>query len=195
VACYALNRFYARHFHQLTVLSPCPLPRNGPAIIVSNHTSALDPSLIQSASNRLIRWMMAKEYYEMPSFKRMFELIDSIPVNRNGNDVGATRAALRVLDKGEVLGVFPEGRSSAKERSCLSTPGSHSLRCAKRVNVYPTWIDGTQRNCKMVITLTKPQTARVRFGPPIALKRTDDRTCLDQITQRYQEAVAKLRTG
>ncbi len=36
----------------------------GPAILVCNHTSSIDPLLLQAFSPRLIRWMMAKEYFE-----------------------------------------------------------------------------------------------------------------------------------
>src|SRR4051812_46273398 len=60
-----VNTCFARHFHHLEVLSPCPLPPTGPAILVCNHISGLDPVLIQSASKRLIVWMMAREYYEI----------------------------------------------------------------------------------------------------------------------------------
>jgi len=135
-------------FHQLTVLSPCPLPRNGPAIIVSNHTSALDPSLIQSRppadplddGEGILRDAVVK---------RMFELIDSIPVNRNGNDVGATRAALRVLDKGEVLGVFPRPDRARRNDPAFSTPGSHSLRCASGSTFTLPGSTGRSGNCKM----------------------------------------------
>jgi 1-acyl-sn-glycerol-3-phosphate acyltransferase len=189
---YACNRIYARHFHELQVLSPCRLPHHGAAIIISNHTSALDPALIQSASTRMICWMMAREYYEMPAFRRMFELLDAIPVNRTGNDVAATRAALRVLDKGQVLGVFPEGRIEPEGALLPFHTGVALLAMRKRVSVYPTWLDGTQRNCDMRQTLTSPQSAWVAFGDAIAPERTDDRTLLEQTTGRYESAVSAL---
>src|SRR2546423_79348 len=106
----AVDMCFARIYHRLTILSPCRLPRDGPAILVCNHTSALDPLLIQSACPRLITWMMASEYYELPGLNWVFRTIGAIPVDRSGRDLAATRAALRALQRGGVLGVFPEGR-------------------------------------------------------------------------------------
>jgi 1-acyl-sn-glycerol-3-phosphate acyltransferase len=52
---------YVRGYHQVDVMSPSQLPRSGPAILVCNHVSSLDPLLLQWACSRLIVWMMAKE--------------------------------------------------------------------------------------------------------------------------------------
>jgi len=51
---------FARLYHKITIRSPSRLPRRGPAILVCNHTSGLDPVLIQSVCSRLIIWMMAR---------------------------------------------------------------------------------------------------------------------------------------
>src|SRR5689334_7489609 len=42
------DRLLARVWHQTVVLKRYPLPKSGPAILVCNHTSGLDPFLIQS---------------------------------------------------------------------------------------------------------------------------------------------------
>src|SRR4051812_32702659 len=91
-ALMAFGKNYARTVHDLRVLSPCRLPKRGPAILVCNHTSGLDPVLIQSTCPRLIVWMMAKEFYDIRWFTWGYELIEAIPVARSGRDVSATRA-------------------------------------------------------------------------------------------------------
>ena len=107
----AVNAFYCRAFHRLELLSPLPrLPETGPAILVCNHTSGIDPFLIQAVCTRVITWMMAKEFYDMPGVKWAFRLIGAIPVARSGRDATATRAAIRALHDGQILGIFPEGR-------------------------------------------------------------------------------------
>src|SRR5207249_2405149 len=107
---HAIDVCFARIYHRLTIHSPCKLPRDGPAIVVCNHTSGLDPILIQSACPRLITWMMAREWYEMRGLNWVFKTVGAIPVDRSGRDLTATRAALRALEAGQILGVFPEGR-------------------------------------------------------------------------------------
>src|SRR3954465_9137267 len=100
-----IGRLYTRMFHDLEVLAPCQLPKTGPAILVCNHTSGLDPVLIQSACPRVVVWMMAKEDYEIAAMRWGFELLQLIPVERGAKDIAATRAALRALQAGRVLGV------------------------------------------------------------------------------------------
>src|SRR4051812_16632942 len=64
-ALQGINRFFARVYHRLDVLTPCRLPEKGAAILICNHTSPLDPQLIQAVCPRLIRWMMAAEYADI----------------------------------------------------------------------------------------------------------------------------------
>ena len=53
-----------------------------PTILICNHTSALDPMLIQSVCRRVIVWMMAKEYYEIRLMMPIFRALEVIPVDR-----------------------------------------------------------------------------------------------------------------
>ena len=109
----AVNRIFTRGYHHLTVLSPCRLPERGGGIIICNHTSGLDPHLIQACCPRLITWMMAREYYELPVLRTLLDQLGVIPVTRSGRDMAAMRAAMRALENGQLLGIFPEGRIEA----------------------------------------------------------------------------------
>src|SRR4051812_46381153 len=95
----AVDVCFARIYHRLSVRSPQKLPRKGAAILVCNHISGLDPVLIQSVCPRLITWMMAKEYFDVPGMGWFFKTIGVIPVQRSGRDLSATRAAMRALEQ------------------------------------------------------------------------------------------------
>src|SRR4051812_24610919 len=69
----AVDVCFARIYHRVNVLSPQRLPKQGPAILICNHTSGLDPMLIQSVCPRLIVWMMAREYYEISALRWVFK--------------------------------------------------------------------------------------------------------------------------
>src|SRR3954466_15517006 len=56
---FTVNRMLCRGYHRLQVQTPQQLPKKGPAILVCNHISGLDPLLLQSAVNRPVIWMMA----------------------------------------------------------------------------------------------------------------------------------------
>jgi len=185
----ALNIVLARLYHRVKILTPCPLPPKGPAILVCNHLSSLDPVLIQSATGRLIRWMMAREYYEQKALKPIFDTIGIIPVERNKRDIAATRAALEALSSGYVLGIFPEGKIET-ENMLLSFQSGISLLAAKSgAPIYPAYLEGTQRSKEMLSAFLFPRRSTLGFGPPLNLARAE----IEKIG--FEGAAAKIREG
>jgi 1-acyl-sn-glycerol-3-phosphate acyltransferase len=189
----ALDVCFARIYHQVSVGSPHRLPRNGAGILVCNHISALDPVLIQSVCPRLIVWMMAREYYDLPLVGRIFRMVEAIPVDRSGRDMGATRAALRALSHGRILGVFPEGRIETSKQLLPFQTGVALMAMKTGLPVYPAHIEGSQRGKEMLASVITPNSAKVSFGVPIFLPRThSSRDELQDATARIEAAVAAL---
>lgn len=190
----SLDVVFSRIYHRLEVHSPSHLPRHGPVILVSNHISGLDPVLIQSVSRRIIRWMMAKEFYDLKAMNWIFRTIEAIPVARSGRDMSATRAGLRVLKRGEVLGVFPEGRIELQRALMPFQTGVALMAIHSGAPVYPVYLDGTQReNPSMLKAYLKPNRAVVAFGPPVEFDRGDtEKETLIAATEKIQAAVQAL---
>jgi 1-acyl-sn-glycerol-3-phosphate acyltransferase len=189
------GKIYAQSFHHLDVLSPCPLRRRGPAILVCNHTSGLDPVLIQAACPRLVTWMMAREYYDIAALRWGFEAIEAIPVERSGNDVAATRAALRALHAGRVIGIFPEGRIEPTRELLPFQTGVAMLAHRGKAPVYPAYIDGSQRGKDMLAVYLQPQSAKLTFGATIELNVFTRKIDLDAVTAAIQGSVERLRSA
>ena len=187
------NELYCRAFHHLDLRDPPRLPPAGPAILVCNHTSGLDPFLIQSVSPRVITWMMAKEFYDMPAFTWAFKRIGAIPVARSGRDSLATRAAIRALHDGQVLGIFPEGRIEPERALMPFQTGVAMMAIKTEVPVYPACLDGTQRGKPMLQAFLESNDAQLTFGDPIELNRdSTDKDALADSTGRIQSAVQRL---
>jgi 1-acyl-sn-glycerol-3-phosphate acyltransferase len=192
----AFSRVYTRVYQHVEPNSACPLPRVGPAIVVSNHTSSLDPLLIQSVCPRLIRWMMAKEYFDIKAMRPLFDNVGVILVERSGRDMAATRAALRALEKGFILGVFPEGRIATDNKLLPFQNGIGMLATKSKAPVYPIFLDGNQRGQEMVEVFWHRNQATITFGPPVDLSGLpDSRQAIEQATERIQTAVNNLRVG
>jgi len=190
------NRMFTRIYHQMTVLSPPRLPRKGAAILVCNHVSGLDPMLIQGACSRMIVWMMAKEYYDLKALTWLYKMVEAIPVDRGSRDTSSTRAALRALANGRVLGVFPEGRIETDHELLPFQTGVALMAIKTGVSVYPTYLDGTQRGKEMVPAVTHSNRVIIRFGDPLHFdKRQTSREELEESTQRIQQAVWALRSA
>lgn len=188
------DKLLARVWHRTVVLKRYPLPETGPAILVCNHTSGLDPLLIQSVTRRVVVWMMAKEYYNIKALTWVFRRIEAIPVDRFSRDTASVRAALRHLKDGRILGVFPEGRIEPTRELMPFQTGVAMLALRTGAPVYPAFLDGTQRNKTMLGGFIWPNNTRLSFGPPVEFDRTPaTRENLDKVTAKIKAAVEALR--
>ncbi len=186
---------FSRLYHQLKVRNRNPLPKSGAAILVCNHISALDPVLLQAASSRLIVWMMAKEYYDLKSLNWFFRIVEAIPVNRGSRDSAiSTRAAIRALESGRVLGIFPEGKIETTTELLRFHVGVAMIALRTGVPVYPAYLEGTTRGKEMMQAVLSPNSVSLRFGPRISLDFTEKgRKDLKQATESIRDAVESLR--
>jgi 1-acyl-sn-glycerol-3-phosphate acyltransferase len=192
----AANRLFCRAYHRIDTLRPEQLPRSGAAILVCNHVSGLDPMLLQSACRRLIIWMMAREYYDIRSLTWLYKLVEAIPVDRSGRDLAATRAALRALHQGRVVGIFPEGRIETSQDLLPFQTGVALMAIKTGVPVYPAYLEGTQRGREMVDAVVHPNRAVIRFGDAVEFPRdSTSKDALENATARIRAAVWALRPG
>jgi 1-acyl-sn-glycerol-3-phosphate acyltransferase len=148
----------------------------GPLVVVANHTSGLDPMLIQTVCPFEIKWMMAKDM-QHPRFAWLWELADVISVSRvevagenggtihRGNDSAAARVAIKHLKSGGVVGVYPEGRIAPPGRIVAFAPGVGLLVSRGAARVLQVVIEGTARTESISAALLVPARARLRFLP------------------------------
>ncbi|MCU7959012.1 MAG: 1-acyl-sn-glycerol-3-phosphate acyltransferase [gamma proteobacterium symbiont of Bathyaustriella thionipta] len=104
-----ISRAFCLHYHHLDAHFQLALPEQGPAILVSNHISGLDPILLIAASKRPLRFMIAREQYERFGLRWLFKAVGCIPVDRDRNPGKALQAAMQTLRNGEVIALFPQG--------------------------------------------------------------------------------------
>jgi 1-acyl-sn-glycerol-3-phosphate acyltransferase len=85
-------------------------------IMAANHASSADPVLIGAFLDQMIdrplNWLGKRELVEFALTGWMMRLGGIHPVDREAADLEAFRAAMRVLEEGQVLAVFPEGTRS-----------------------------------------------------------------------------------
>jgi 1-acyl-sn-glycerol-3-phosphate acyltransferase len=188
------NQGFCSIYHRVELIGQCTLPARGAAILVCNHVSGLDPLLIQSVCPRMIVWMMAREYYEVRPLGWIFRTVEAIPVDRSGRDLAATRAAMRALEAGRILGVFPEGRIEKTPELLEFQTGVALLAIRSGVPVFPAYLEGTQRGKEMVGAFLLPNRARLMFGSPVEFERGDpDRGALTEATNKIASAVRELK--
>ena len=112
-----LLRFFAfvltRTVYRFRIQGDANIPATGPAIVVCNHVSFVDPVLLMAASPRPIRFLMDARIFRTPGLGLFFRLAKAIPIASKTDDPAAYEAAFKaadqVLAEGDLLGIFPEG--------------------------------------------------------------------------------------
>ena len=112
----AVLRAIAQSILRLRFEGDRDLPRTGPLIVAANHASSADPVLIGAFLNgklgRPVNWLGKRELVEFPLTGWAFRIAGIHPVDRDAADLDAFRTAMRILEAGQVLAVFPEGTRS-----------------------------------------------------------------------------------
>ncbi len=194
------TRFYTWLLHRLHKNGWAPLPEAGPAILIANHTCCIDHLLLQSSCRRVLGFMIAREMYDLPVVHTFCVRVGCIPVNRDGRDLQATRAALRALGEGKVLPIFPEGKISPESGRVLGPmrPGAAFIAVRSGAPVIPAFISGSPPTVDIGKSLWSPSRSRVRFGPPLDLSDFDpsqagDKDVLAKVCQRFEQALLELQ--
>ena len=148
------------------------IPRQGPAIIASNHVSVVDPVIISlgpSYRGRTVRFLAAAEMFDKPLVGTGLRLIRQIPIRRGESDFKALEEAAGVIAAGAVAGIFPEGGVGPGPLQ-PGRRGAARIALAAGVPLIPTAIWGTHRRWPQagfrVAPPWRPRVAAV-FGPPI----------------------------
>ncbi len=191
---------YCALWHRLRTNGWAPLPERGPAILIANHTCGIDHLVLQAGCRRVLGFIIAREYYDWSLIHWFCKRVGCVPVNRDGRDLQAIRAALRALGDGHVLTTFPEGRitpSSGRELGPM-LPGAAFLAVRAGVPVIPAYIRGTPETNQIGASLMTPSQAVVTFGDPIGFtdfepKQAGDKAVQAEVSRRFLEAFLDLK--
>lgn len=188
-----LTRLYARVRHRLRVEGREHLPANDDdhdgLILVSNHTSAVDPFLLQASGRFWIRWMMAEDMM-LPGLAWAWRLQRVIPVDRAAGDSRALREAIRHVKAGGCVGVFPEARLVQPPGEIRPfMPGVGLLVARTRKPVLLAWISGTPPTRDMHAALKATSRARVVF---VGRYDFSDERDPERITEHLRAEIARV---
>ncbi|MFZ9681863.1 MAG: AMP-binding protein [Cephaloticoccus sp.] len=131
----------ARILYRVRSFDAARVPATGGALIVCNHLSYVDPVLLQLACPRPIRFMGFKGLREHWFFDRVFKWSGAIPVT-SASPMEGMKLALKALEAGEIVAVFPEGHISRTGQLMGLKRGFEVLARRANVPVIPAFIDG-----------------------------------------------------
>jgi 1-acyl-sn-glycerol-3-phosphate acyltransferase len=85
-------------------------PDSGGYVVCANHVSATDPiALCYAFRKNQVHFMAKKELFKVPLLSRLIKVMGAFPVDRGGNDVGAVKNAIALVNDKKSMGIFPQG--------------------------------------------------------------------------------------
>lgn len=121
------------------------LPPEGPVVIACNHVTNFDVFPMQLSLPRPIFYMAKAELFKFPLMDVALRDLGAFPVYRGEKDAWAMKHARKVLEHGQVLGMFPEGTRNKGRGLGLAKTGTARMAIEANCPIVPMVLVGTDR--------------------------------------------------
>jgi 1-acyl-sn-glycerol-3-phosphate acyltransferase len=149
------------------------VPLEGPLIIAANHRSYLDPILLAiSVKNREINFMAKGSLFRYPVFGTTIRMLNAFPVTKGVADKAALVKSLRILERGDVLVIFPEGTRYLEGGLGPAYPGATAIALKTGATILPVGILGTEKVMPNGAGIPRLPKLKVRIGRPIPVEKS-----------------------
>ena len=173
------------------------------AILAANHLSFSDWVFMPLALDRRITFVAKSDYFTGEGVKgwaqrRFFAGTGQVPIDRSGGRASeaALRAGMKVLERGDLFGIFPEGTRSHDGRLYKGRTGVARMALEAQVPVIPVAMIGTDVIAPPGKVLSKVMSPTVKFGTPLDFSRyegmSEDRFILRSVTDEIMYAIMEL---
>jgi len=185
------------------------VPDSGPLLLVGNHPNGLvDPVLVAGATTRSVRFLGKSPLFEMPVLGAVLRGLEALPVYRSqdGADTRANtstfEAVFAALARGEVVCLFPEGRSH--DEPALLELKTGAARMALGAEARAGWALGVHIVPVGLVYRAKPSfrsRVAVWTGAPLAVAElraryeSDERGTVEELTRRVAQALGTVTLG
>lgn len=166
------------------------IPREGPLVIVPNHQTYADPPLVTIPVRRPVYYMAWSRLFDIPVFNRFIRMLRAFPVDIDARDSRATREAIRLLQSGAALMIFPEGERTPNGQVQRFKPGAFRLAVSLEVPILPVTIAGGDRAWPPGRVLPRPGRITITYHPVLrADPARDPRESARDLAARTRAAI------
>lgn len=160
------------------------IPKEGGILLVCNHISDLDPIVLGLTNPRPIHFMAKQELFKIPIFRSIISRLYAFPVNRGKSDRKALRTGLKVLNDGNILGLFPEGTRHKTGELGKGLAGAGFFALRTNAQVVPCAIIGPYKVFSKI---------RVVYGKPIDMEELrKNKASANEVTEIIMNEIRKL---
>ncbi len=185
--------YFFKIYNRFTVTGQENIPEKGPFVIVANHASVMDGFILAGASKRELFIMVKKEAFENPFSGWYLRKVLSFPVDRSKPDSQAIRKAMKILNDGNNLGIFPEGTRNLEGKVSEFKAGAIRFATKKRIPIIPAYIGGSHLLTPEGKSFPRPAKMCAAFMKPIDTKAELEagRTEEDLLDMIYEQICKK----
>ncbi len=180
-------RVFYRVVYRIKVEGIENIPKEGSFVMCGNHIDFVKVPVIVLFSPRKINFIGKAELFDNPILAWLGNLFDVIPVKRGKQDVESMKRSLKVLNKGEGLGLFPEGTTRGLEKGVKVKNGAAFMALRTGKPIVPVGVEVTEGFGAKIT---------VRYGEPLDYSeyksRTPDKETLDKVTKEMMDVIIKL---
>jgi 1-acyl-sn-glycerol-3-phosphate acyltransferase len=143
----AIVRVLVRLLFAPQVIGAERVPVDGGVLLVSNHRSLSDVLFQAAACPRPLRWMAMAELFRSPGRARFVLALGAFPVRRGSGDSLAIDTARALLEAGQAVAIYPEGKLQFRSLEPVGEPHSGAGRLALQTGaaLLPMAMVGTDR--------------------------------------------------
>lgn len=142
------------------------LPVEGGALLLVNHQSYVDPLLVGLPLARPVSFLARDNLFRVPVIGHILRHTYVMPINREAASTASLREAIRRIEGGFYVGIFPEGTRTLDRSVGELKPGFLALLRRTTVPVIPVGIAGAFEAYPKGRPLPAPGKVRVVFGAP-----------------------------
>ena len=179
------------------------VPTDGPAILASNHLSFSDSIFLPLMLRRRVTFLAKSDYFTGRGIKGWLTAtfmrgVGQLPVDRAGGKASnaALKAGMKVLRRGELLGIYPEGTRSPDGRLFRGRTGVARLALEAKVPVIPVVMGGTDEAQPTGRIVPKITRVGIKIGKPLDFSRyegmEEDRFVLRSATDEILYELMRL---
>jgi 1-acyl-sn-glycerol-3-phosphate acyltransferase len=173
------------------------IPKSRGVIVAPNHISYADPPVVGAALRRHVSFMAKEELFKIPLLGPIIRHVGTFPVKQRSADRAALRHAMKLLEDGRVVCIFPEGMRSPDGTLQKPALGIGMVALKTRVPIVPMAIVGTDRLLPAHSVFVRFARVRVKIGTPVPLddlyEHASEREAMEQVGERVMAAIAELQ--
>ncbi len=179
------------------------IPKSGGAILASNHLSFSDSIFLPLKVSRPVTFLAKSDYFTGKGLKGaitrwFFKATGQLPIDRSGGKASedSLNTGLGVLERGLLLGIYPEGTRSPDGKLYRGRTGIARMVLQARVPVVPVAMIDTEKVQRIGQTVPKIRRVGVVMGDQLDFSRfagmDGERAVLRAVTDRIVYDIMRL---